>query len=255
MSGVDALKSTVKVCMFDQYGTVVDMQSGLTKAITPFLENKGYEGRPSRVVTWWRRTHFENSMIDALIDKGHTPYLEIAQRALSYTLLRADIPHTLREVEDLVSEIEHLRPFPDVVDSLTVLKRRYEIVVLSNGDPDMLENAKPYLGIEFDRMISVAKAGYFKPHYAAYRTACDLLGQSSVRLPGREGFWHAGCIRKSARQAFRRNPLHLGFGSGRFRRTGHRIDPLKRRNPPLIVAMLWCRRTKHSGGPSGPLLT
>ena len=166
----------LEILTFDLYGTVVDMQSGLTKAITPFLENKGHEGRPSRVVTWWRRAHFENSMIDALIDKGHTPYREIAQRALSYTLLRADIPHTLREVEDLVSEIEHLRPFPDVVDSLTVLKRRYEIVVLSNGDPDMLENAKPYLGIEFDRMISVAKAGYFKPHYAAYRTACDLLG-------------------------------------------------------------------------------
>jgi 2-haloacid dehalogenase len=39
----------------------------------------------------------------------------------------------------------------------------------------MLENAKPYLDLEFDRMISVAEAGYFKPHYAAYRTACELL--------------------------------------------------------------------------------
>ena len=168
--------SDLEILTFDLYGTVVDMQSGLTQAITPFLENKGYEGRPDRVVTWWRRTHFEDSMIDALVDKGHTPYREIGHRALSYTLLRAGIPHTHQEVKDLVSEIERLRPFPDVVDSLRVLKRRYEIVVLSNGDPDMLENAKPYLGVEFDRMISVAEAGYFKPHYAAYRTACELLG-------------------------------------------------------------------------------
>ncbi len=29
VAGVEHLKRTVKVCMFDQYGTVVDMQGGL----------------------------------------------------------------------------------------------------------------------------------------------------------------------------------------------------------------------------------
>ena len=36
--------------------------------------------------------------------------------------------------------------------------------MLSNGDPDMLEAAKPYHGIAFDQVISVAVAGAFKPH-------------------------------------------------------------------------------------------
>jgi 2-haloacid dehalogenase len=51
---------------FDQYGTIVDMQKGLTEAVTPFLGMKGWDGKPNRFVTWWRRTHYENSMIDAL---------------------------------------------------------------------------------------------------------------------------------------------------------------------------------------------
>ena len=56
----------VKALMFDFYGTVVDMQGGLIEAITPYLESKNYTAQPAgRVVTWWRRTHFENSMIDA----------------------------------------------------------------------------------------------------------------------------------------------------------------------------------------------
>ena len=58
---------SVDTLMFDFYGTVVDMQGGLVRAISPFLEARGYEGEPSNVVTWWRRTHFENSMIDALL--------------------------------------------------------------------------------------------------------------------------------------------------------------------------------------------
>ncbi|MQB00379.1 MAG: haloacid dehalogenase type II [Actinobacteria bacterium] len=171
-TSLDALEALT----FDLYGTVVDMQTGLTEAIGPFLEEKGYGGPPERVVTWWRRTHFESSMIDALIDRGHTPYREIGRRALSHTLDRAGVPYTRSEVEDLVAEIERLRPFPDVVDALRTLKHQYRIFVLSNGDPDMLENAKPYLGVEFDRMISVAETGYYKPHFATYRAAAEQLG-------------------------------------------------------------------------------
>jgi 2-haloacid dehalogenase len=32
--------------MFDQYGTVVDRQGGLTKIATPYLEAKGWKGEP-----------------------------------------------------------------------------------------------------------------------------------------------------------------------------------------------------------------
>ena len=165
----------VKALMFDLYGTVVDMQGGLTKAVTPYLAAKGWRGRPDALVTWWRRTHFENSMIDALLQREHTPYREIGRRALSYTLDRAGIEYTREEVLALVSEIERLQPFPDVVDALKALKRRYQLVILSNGDPDMLEAARPHLGVEFDRIVSVAEAGSFKPHVATYRKASELL--------------------------------------------------------------------------------
>src|SRR5579859_7734388 len=63
MAQADDLKASVKVCMFDQYGTVVDMQTGLTEVATPYLKAKGWTGNPHSFVTWWRRTHYENSMI------------------------------------------------------------------------------------------------------------------------------------------------------------------------------------------------
>ena len=66
------LRRQTKVLVFDLYGTIVDMQAGLTEAATPYLEEKGWDGAPHRFVTWWRRTHFENSMIDSLCDRGHT---------------------------------------------------------------------------------------------------------------------------------------------------------------------------------------
>jgi len=175
MSVIETIRHDASICMLDLYGTVVDMQTGLTRAATPYLQAKGWTGDPARLVTWWRRTHFENSMIDALLDRTHTPYREIGRISLSYTLERAGIPHTQEEVRQLVAEIERLRPFPDVVEALARLKRKYRLVILSNGDPDMLEAIRPRLGIEFDRIISVAEAGRFKPHAATYRKAAEIM--------------------------------------------------------------------------------
>jgi 2-haloacid dehalogenase len=176
MGEFEAVKRDITICMFDLYGTVVDMQAGLTHAITPWLKGKGWTGEPSRLVTWWRRTHFENSMIDALLGRAHIPYREIGRISLAYTLERAGVPHTQDEVRQLVAEIERLRPFPDVVQALGRLQGKYRLVILSNGDPDMLEAIKPHVGFAFDRMISVAEAGAFKPHAATYLKAAEILG-------------------------------------------------------------------------------
>ena len=176
MNTIDEIRTDCHTLMFDLYGTLVDMQGGLTAEITPFLRRKGWTGRPDALVTWWRRTHFESSMIDALLHRDHTPYREVGRRALSYTLERAGIDHTQDEVRALVAAIESLQPFPDVVAALRKLKSRYQLTILSNGDPDMLEAARAHLGIEFDRVVSVAEAGSFKPHVATYRTAAELVG-------------------------------------------------------------------------------
>jgi 2-haloacid dehalogenase len=176
MTDLATLKKTIKVCMFDQYGTVVDMQGGLTKIVTPYLQGKGWTGNPNSFVTWWRRTHFENSMIDALLHREHTPYREIGHRAVAHVLDRCKITYTMEEVRGLVGEIEKLECFPEVPAALARLKTRYKLVVLSNGDTDMLETAKRYHKVPFDRVISVAEANSFKPHVATYLKGAELLG-------------------------------------------------------------------------------
>ena len=215
-SGLDGMRTL----MFDFYGTVVDMQSGLTEVIAPYLRAKGSTLDPGRVVTWWRRTHFEASMIDALLGRDHTPYREIGQQAVDYTLERAGIPHTAGEVAALVGAIERLRPFPDVVNALAQLKAHgYALVILSNGDPDMLERGVPYSGTAhlFDRVISVAEAGAFKPHAATYRTARTLCGvpAEQVLFIANHAFDCVGARAAGMRTAFvdrRRRP----FGNPKY---------------------------------------
>lgn len=177
-----ALTRDLKFLTFDLYGTVVDMQGGLTEAVAPFLNEKGWTGQPHQFVTWWRRTHFENSMIDALCDRGHTSYREIGHRSVSHVMERAAIPYSREDAQWLVAQIEKLRPFPDVIEALGSLKRRFGLAILSNGDRDMLSNAAPYVGFDFDAIISVEEAGYFKPHFSTYGKAAELLDAEPAQI-------------------------------------------------------------------------
>ncbi len=205
MESTEIIARETKVLVFDQYGTVVDMQTGLTEKVTPFLRDKGWDGEPHRFVTWWRRTHYENSMIDALCDRGHTPYRQIGHRAVSYVMDRCGFAYTQDEVGWLVSQIESLKPFPEVLAALENLRNAaYKLAILSNGDRDMLEAAKPHIGFPFDHVISVEEAGYFKPHWKTYATAADIIGEdrSSCLFVANHAFDCIGAKSYGMRTAF-----------------------------------------------------
>ena len=89
--------------------------------------------------------------------------------------VRADEPR-------LVARIVELAPFPDVLAALARLRARYRLAILSNGDRDMLEAAAPHIGFDFDRVISVQEAGYFKPHRATYAKAAELLDEDRYSI-------------------------------------------------------------------------
>lgn len=112
----------------------------------------------------------------------------------------------------LVGEIERLQPFPDALAALERLGRRYRLAVFSNGDPDMLENARPHIGFAFEAMIGAAEAGYFKPHSRSYRHAAERLGvaPAAVMHVANHAFDGIGAKATGLRAAFvnrRRRPF------------------------------------------------
>jgi len=151
-------------------------------------------------------------MIDALLGSEHTPYRENGERAVSFVMDRAGIQHTPEEAHDLVAAIERLKPFPDVPAALDRLRKRYKLVVLSNGDSDMLETARQYHGIAFDQLISVSVAGAFKPHHATYERAAALVDvpRDQILFVANHAFDCIGAKSSGMRTAFidrRRRPF------------------------------------------------
>ena len=167
----------VTILAFDIFGTVLDLTGSITPPTRQFLQRKG--APVSAEVFWgeWRARQRIEQYQDSLMQLGHSGYLETCRRALLYCLRLYGIPFTDQEVRELMQAWQSLTPHTDVAEGLRRLKPRFKLVALSNGEQPYLEHLeKERMRFGFDSLISVQRAGVFKPHPAVYRSGAMALG-------------------------------------------------------------------------------
>lgn len=167
----------IKALTFDIFGTVLDLGTSLKPFIADFLEDKGADALPDHFWAQWRARQRLEQYQDTIMMLGHSGYLETARRAFVYTLGLNQLSASQEEVAKFMEAWQSLSPFPEVIAALERLKTRYQLVVLSNGDPHFLDHlVKNRIHFDFNQVISVTPLGAFKPHPAVYRGAARRLG-------------------------------------------------------------------------------
>jgi 2-haloacid dehalogenase len=80
------------------------------------------------------------------------------------------------EIEHLNRAWHRLDPWPDAVDGLTRLKRRFILATLSNGNVALLVDMARRAGLPWDAILGAEVARAYKPMPEAYLRTSDLLG-------------------------------------------------------------------------------
>ena len=172
----ETLREETRVLAFDLWDTLLDRESTLVPVLGDLLERHESDDDPRILLRRYLAMHFRDSMIDSLIPGPHTPFKEISRRALAYRLEQVGLDVPDEEVRAVIRAWKELEPYPDVDEALARLGGEYELVGLSNGDPDMLAAVRPNFGVDLDGVISVAEAGAYKPHRASYDLCCERFG-------------------------------------------------------------------------------
>ena len=171
----------VDTLVFDIFGTVLDLGGSLSEPAGRFLVEHGSSVTAEEFWADWRGRQRIEQYQDNLYMLGHSGYLETCRRSFVYCLRLHGVAFEPRDVDRFMAVYEDLSPFDDAVQGLQKLveSRRFGLVVLSNGEQSYLERmAANNVGIRFDDVISVEKAGVFKPHPAVYRTAARILDKA-----------------------------------------------------------------------------
>jgi 2-haloacid dehalogenase len=160
----------INACVFDAYGTLFDVHSAVGK----HRERLG--SIADQISAVWRTKQLEYTWLRSLMGH-HADFWQVTRDALEYAFDMHDVTNSdLRK--DLIEAYLKLDCYPEVPQALSDLKDRgFEIAILSNGTPTMLEAAVKNSGLEevIPKIFSVEKVGVFKPDPRVYQIAVDEL--------------------------------------------------------------------------------
>ncbi|MFQ5839082.1 MAG: haloacid dehalogenase type II [Thermoplasmata archaeon] len=160
----------MRALAFDVFGTLFDVGSILERA-------RGIVREPEEFVALWRRKQLEYTFLLSLMDRFMT-FSEVTRRALQYTLRQLDARMEPSQLEALTEAWKELPLYPDVLPAMEILKDRFTLVVLSNGERSLLDALIRRVGLDghFSHILSAEEVGTYKPSPRVYQLAAVKLG-------------------------------------------------------------------------------
>jgi 2-haloacid dehalogenase len=169
-------KEHVQALLFDVFGTVVDWRSSIIEELGAWGANKGLTVDWAGFTDNWRAL-YQPSMEE--VRSGRRPWtiLDVLHRESLEKLLAQYGVSGLTEAEkEHISRAWHrLSPWPDVLDGLQRVKRRYIVGTLSNGNVGLLTRMAKYAGLPWDVILGAETARAYKPLPEAYTRNVELL--------------------------------------------------------------------------------
>jgi len=167
----------IRALTFDVFGTVVDWRGSLIREAEMLGRKKDIEADWAAFADAWR------GLYQPLMERvrgGQLPWTkldELHRIGLDSILSRfglSDLDE--HEIDELNRAWHRLDPWPDAVEGLKRLKRKYVLATLSNGNVALLVNMAKRAGLPWDAVLGAEVARAYKPQPEAYKRTAEFLG-------------------------------------------------------------------------------
>lgn len=168
-----------EVLAFDVFGTVVDWHGSIAREVDAMglgVDGKafatawreGYKPAMDRVrrgeLGWTKIDDLHRMILDAVLERfGVAGLDEPARRHLNLVWHRLD-------------------PWPDAVEGLHRLRRRFRICTLSNGNLGLLADMAKHAGLPWDLILSAEVFRHYKPDPETYLGVADVFDVTPAQV-------------------------------------------------------------------------
>jgi 2-haloacid dehalogenase len=168
--------ANVKACVFDTFGTVVDWRGSIIAEATSWGKAKGLNINWVEFTDRWRMGY--RPAMDK-VRKGEIPWtnLDDLHRMILEDLLQQYKIERLSEEEKVywTHVWRRLKPWPDSVEGLGRLKKKYIISTLTNGNVALMTNLGKFGGLPWDVILASDLVKHYKPDREMYLSAPFFL--------------------------------------------------------------------------------
>ncbi len=164
--------SDFEVLTFDCYGTLIDWETGILRALGPWLERQGLLPDPDDVLEAFAR---------------HESALEAEHPGMLYPRILARVHRRLAddwglelsaaEAAAFGASVPDWPAFPDSQEALRELQHNYRLVILSNVDRASFAGSARRLGVDFHAVLTAEEIGSYKPDRRNFKTLLRVLAR------------------------------------------------------------------------------
>jgi 2-haloacid dehalogenase len=203
------LASSVEILAFDIFGTVVDWHGSIVSEMArlyPSVDGNAF------ALAW--RAGYKPAMARVMSGElGWTLIDDLHRLILDGILPQFGLAHLSEAERGHLNRVWHrLSPWPDSVEGLTRLKRKFTICTLSNGNIGLLTNMAKRAGLPWDCVLSAEVFRAYKPDPATYLGVARVfdLPPAKVMLVAAHHEDLAGARSCGLHTAYIERPLEFG---------------------------------------------
>lgn len=164
-----------RVMSFDCYGTLIDWETGMFKALAPLVSKAPQPLSRNEVL----QAHARHESAQQITTPTRR-YKELL--AVVYKRLAEEwgVPVSWDECVAYGLSVRNWPAFPDSADALRYLKQHYKLVILSNVDNESFSFSNEKLQVQFDAIFTAEDIGSYKPSSRNFEYMLDKLGGRSI---------------------------------------------------------------------------
>jgi 2-haloacid dehalogenase len=167
--------SAFQVLTFDCYGTLIDWETGIYRALAPWLEGHGVRVARDEVLAAFAATEAPQQQ-----ETPDLRYPELLARVHAALARRFHVPADPDGAQAFGGSVRDWPAFPDSAGALAYLKRHYRLVILSNVDRASFAHSARKLGVEFDAVYTAEDIGSYKPDARNFEYMLARLAEQGV---------------------------------------------------------------------------
>jgi 2-haloacid dehalogenase len=206
----------VRILVFDTFGTVVDWRGSVIAEGEKLGKAKGLTVDWAAFADAWRGGYGPSMN---RVRKGDLPWTKLDalhRMILDELLVKYKIEGLTEDEKKHLNLVWHrLKPWPDAVQGLTRLKKRFVIAPLSNGNVSLLTDMAKQASIPWDCVLSTEIVKRYKPDRETYLMAAEFwdVEPSAVMMVAA----HAGDLDAAKKLGLKTAYVHrpLEFGPAR----------------------------------------
>ncbi len=206
---------SVKALVFDVFGTVVDWRSSVGSEVQQLARRTGVTVDGAKFADLWRAGY---GPAMNRVRSGELPWTKLdALHRMTLDRIVTELGITAWSDADkaaLNRAWHRLAPWPDVVQGLARLKKRFIIAPLSNGNISLMTDLARHSRLPWDCILGAELVRHYKPDREVYQSAADFLDLQPAEVMMVAA--HLGDLRAAKavglKTAFVTRPLEFGPG-------------------------------------------